>query len=72
MTTIEVTPSDLSEIVRVLKIKAAIDRERAELLIKRLVGVPFSDTHPNRDLAQAFIKQAHKLSTLAVRLEGQI
>ena len=72
MITIEVTPSDLSEIVRVLNIKVRGDRERAGLLITGLVGIPHDATHPNWELARSFFKQARELNALAKRLEDQV
>ena len=72
MTTIEVTPSELREIIRTLKIKAHEDRERSILLTKGLLDVPHNDSHPNRDLAQAFRAEAVIISALAEKLGDQI
>ena len=72
MTTIEIAPSDLNDIIRILKIKANEDRERAVILTKGLFGVSHNDSHPNRDLAQAFADQATSIRALAERLEDQI
>ena len=72
MTTIEVTPFDLNEIVRVLRIKACEDYERARLLLEGCWVFPTNDTNPNRALAQAFFKQARDLKALAEKLEDQI
>ena len=72
MTTIEVTPYDLNEIIRILKIKAQEDRERALILTRGLLSVPHNDKHPNRDLAQAFLEQSNEIKALAEKLEAQV
>ena len=65
MTTIDLTPTELQIIVVILKTKALEDRERAVLLTRELLGVPHNDTHPNRDLAQAFLEQSKDIQSLA-------
>lgn len=72
MTTIEVAPSELYIIAQILKHKAQNDRERSVLLTRGLLGVPHNDSHPNRDLAQAFLEQAKEFQNLAEKLEDQI
>ncbi len=68
---IELTPTELQQIAFVLKTKSREDRERAVLLTKGLFSA-HNDMHPNRDLAQAFLDQAHEITALVERLEDQI
>ncbi len=72
MTTIEVTSHELVNIISCLANRAREDKERAVLLTKGLLGVPHNNKHPNRDLAQAFLEQAHDIKTLAEKLEAQV
>ena len=69
MTTIEIAPAYLSEIIRILKINAQEDRNRASRLT---ASAKHNIHHPNIEIARSFLVQAHETEVLADLLKADI
>ena len=60
-----ITPSDLIDIIHILRIRAREERERAVTLVQSVKNEP---AHPNHAIAECFISQATEIDALVERL----
>ncbi len=69
MTTIEIPPADLRDIIHILATKANEERQRATILVQSVEGIP---QHPNHQIAECFLSQAKAVDAIVEMLEAQV